>query len=103
MRITGARSSVGAVSRQTASDAQDWAPPEAECRALIAIEAPRPTEHSPRAARHPSAPFVAHLIATRMEAPQTRARRRAGPDEAISVYRSMTKPVSSRPVFRTRI
>jgi len=46
---------------------------------------------------------VAHLIATRMQAPQTRARRRAEPEEAISVYRSMTKPVTGRRVFGTRV
>ncbi len=33
-----------------------------------------------------SANFVAHLIATRAQAPQTRTRRRADPAEAISAY-----------------
>jgi hypothetical protein len=33
-----------------------------------------------------SANFVTHLIATRVQAPQTRTRRRADPAEAISAY-----------------
>ena len=58
---------------------------------------------APRAVtRYPAAPFVAHLIATRMQVPQTRARRRAEPDEAIAVYRSMTKPVPCIGAFGTR-
>jgi hypothetical protein len=34
------------------------------------------------------APFLAHLIATRHQAPQTRVRRRAIPGEAIGAYRA---------------
>jgi hypothetical protein len=33
-----------------------------------------------------NADFVAHLIATSAQAPQTRARRRANPGEAIAAY-----------------
>ena len=33
-----------------------------------------------------NADFVAHLIATSAQAPQTRARRRANPHEAIAAY-----------------
>jgi hypothetical protein len=33
-----------------------------------------------------NADFVAHLIATSAQAPQTRARRRADPEEAIAAY-----------------
>jgi hypothetical protein len=39
-----------------------------------------------RATNHANADFVAHLIATSAQAPQTRARRRANPDEAIAAY-----------------
>ncbi len=34
------------------------------------------------------APFVAHLLAMTDQHPQTRERRRAGPDEAIAAYRA---------------
>jgi hypothetical protein len=39
-----------------------------------------------RAACRANADFVAQLIATSAQAPQTRARRRANPDEAIAAY-----------------
>jgi hypothetical protein len=38
------------------------------------------------AVNRPDAGFIAHLIATSAQAPQTRARRRAEPGEAISAY-----------------
>ena len=37
-------------------------------------------------ASRPDSGFVAHLIATKAKAPQTRARRRVEPGEAISAY-----------------
>jgi hypothetical protein len=39
-----------------------------------------------RATSRANVDFVAHLIATSAQAPQTRARRRASPDEAIAAY-----------------
>ena len=39
-----------------------------------------------RTSSRANADFVAHLIATSAQAPQTRARRRANPDEAIAAY-----------------
>lgn len=39
--------------------------------------------------RRAKADFVAHLIATAVQAPQTRARRRAEPQEALAAYRSL--------------
>ena len=71
-------------------DAPDSTEPDvAESRALIAIDAPAPRERSFTHSRHPAAPFLAQLIATQMQAPQTRARRRVEPQEAISVYAAM--------------
>ena len=40
----------------------------------------------PYQASRPDCGFLAHLIATKAQAPQTRTRRRAEPAEAISVY-----------------
>jgi hypothetical protein len=40
----------------------------------------------PREVNRPDSGFLAHLIATSTKAPQTRARRRAEPGEAISAY-----------------
>jgi len=58
-----------------------------ESRALVAIE-PAVPHASPRAlTRHPAAPFLAQLIATHLQVPQTRERRRAEPQDAIGAYR----------------
>lgn len=39
--------------------------------------------------RRASADFIAHLIATSAQSPQTRARRRATPDEAVAAYQAL--------------
>ena len=88
MRIRGiAGHSTGQVAHRTTAGQQK--PDVAQSRALIAIDAAAPRERSFAQSRHPAAPFLAQLIATRMQAPQTRARRRVGPQEAISVYAAM--------------
>ena len=51
------------------------------------LEAARPVPNRPRA------DFVAQLIATRMEAPQTRVRRRAEPGDATAAYGMSGCPV----------
>ena len=103
MRIVGVSSSPSTVARQTANESHDGTPPEAQNRDLITIEPAQRDERSPRWTHHPSAPFVAQLIATRMQAPQTRERRRAEPEEASAVYRSMTKPVPCNRAFGARV
>ena len=55
-------------------------------RALIPVAAPAPSERTATPSRRPLAPFLAHLIATHNQAPQTRARRRAEPEEAMEIY-----------------
>ena len=45
-----------------------------------------PMREAPQAYRQ--APFLAHLLATKDQHPQTRERRRAEPNEAIAVYRA---------------
>jgi hypothetical protein len=99
MRIVGANSSVSTFLRQVAREATDGAAVQAESTALTPIEPARSNENAPRLTRHSCAPFVAHLLATWMQAPQTRERRRAEPDEAIAIYRSMTKPVTAPRLF----
>lgn len=56
-----------------------------ESRALVTLTpaaAPQPCE------RYREATFLAHLIATKDQLPQTRERRRAEPAEAIAAYRA---------------
>jgi hypothetical protein len=62
--------------------------PQPGTRALVVVEA-RHFAPAPRFTRHAAAPFLAQLIATRQQAPQTRARRRAEPEEATALYRSI--------------
>jgi len=82
MRILGVGGPYGSApaTRRVASDRRE--PEILESRALIAVDAGAPSERAWVMTRHPGAPFLAHLIATEMQAPQTRARRRAEPEEA---------------------
>jgi hypothetical protein len=58
-----------------------------ESRAVVATEIPAAALLMSPVYRE--AAFLAHLIATRAMAPQTRERRRAEPEEAIAAYRSV--------------
>ncbi len=103
MRIVGVGGAAISVPRRRgANEPSEAGAPQTEGRALITIEQAAPGERVPRATRYPMAGFLAQLIATRAQAPQTRERRRAEPEEATAVYRSMTKPVASRRSFGTR-
>lgn len=70
----------------------DTAPKAASSRALVPVEASADSERMPVRARRPVAPFLAHLIATDQQVPQTRARRRAEVDEVVAAYRELNKP-----------
>ncbi len=58
---------------------------DSESRALV-VTAPAAIHAT--AAIHRQAAFLAHLIATKDHAPQTRERRRADPGEALAAYRT---------------
>jgi hypothetical protein len=59
----------------------------APSRALVRLAVSPASAVSFRPAdRRPAAPFLAHLIATHQGAPQTRDRRRADPNWAITAY-----------------
>jgi hypothetical protein len=62
-----------------------------ESRALVAVEPAAPHAGPRTLTRHPAAPFLAQLIATHLQLPQTRERRRAEPAEAIAAYRSAAR------------
>ncbi len=57
-------------------------------KALIPLAPGRSRAADPPANR-PSADFVAQLIATTSQAPQTRARRRAEPQDAAAAYHAL--------------
>lgn len=54
-------------------------------RSLVPVSAANQADNAPSGLR-PSATFLAHLIATAQQAPQTRARRQAEPGEASARY-----------------
>lgn len=68
-------------------------------RALVPLDPTAPTNSLDRAAARASAPFLAHLIATAQQAPQTRARRRAEPGEAIAAYSATKAAAKGSPGF----
>jgi hypothetical protein len=63
------------------------APVESESRALTIVAQPSPRD-LPHFVRGDAA-FLAHLIATKEQLPQTRIKRRAEPEEALAVYRAV--------------
>jgi hypothetical protein len=106
MRIVGIGSSDirgATATRRTRRDRRAPENAETQSRALIAVEATAPVERSPAMTRYPAAPFLAQLIATHMQAPQTRARRRAELDEVIAAYSAMgpMRPVALCSIVRT--
>jgi hypothetical protein len=54
--------------------------------ALAGVAAPERGAHGLARCLPPAAPFLAQLIATAQQAPQTRARRRAEPADAAALY-----------------
>ena len=58
-------------------------------RNALAVIAPAGAIEKPYASGRPNADFIAQLIATKAQAPQTRARRRAEPDVASAAYRAL--------------
>ena len=94
MRISGiGAAAIGPTPRRTVT--RPHAPQSAQTgsRALIAITPATQSERSWTLSRRPGAPFLAQLIATQMQAPQTRARRRAEPKEAIALSRAVNAAV----------
>ena len=70
----------------TPDDAEPAQTEQAASRALVALT---PANAAHRASEcYRQAPFLAHLLATKDQHPQTRERRRAGPDEALAAYRT---------------
>lgn len=65
----------------------DGEPTGSESRALVALD---PLHgRSGNTADHRYAPFVAQLVATKDQHPQTRERRRAEPNDALAAYRAV--------------
>jgi len=65
--------------------------PDAPASRALVVIAPAP--HASATRPHRNAQFVAQLIATRTQAPQTRVRRRVEPREAVQAYRTVASLV----------
>lgn len=93
--MTSAIAAIRIATPSAQADASRERPSETivRCRALVPVQQARRASTSltaPRPlARH--AAFYAHLIATRAQAPQTRARRRIEPLEGASAYRATSE------------
>jgi hypothetical protein len=61
-------------------------PPETAGRSLVPLAGRSHGERREGRSARPSVAFLAHLIATAQRAPQTRARSRAEPADAIATY-----------------
>lgn len=61
-------------------------------RALIPVN--QETTERPARPRLTDAVFLAHMIATKVRAPQTCEKRRADPDDANASYRQTTQPIA---------
>jgi hypothetical protein len=64
----------------------DSEPAGSKSRALVALDPV--LGHSGQPSIHRYAPFVAHLVATKDQHPQTRERRRVDPHDALAAYRA---------------
>ena len=71
------------------------------CVALVPMEEPTRRSQAPRRLPRPDPTFVAHLIATVEQVPQTRLHRRAAQADALSAYRAQQGSLP-RVGFRTR-
>jgi hypothetical protein len=89
-KINGGNLQPAGLPRQVA----EAAPGELPGRALIAL-APAPAALEPLTV-YRQAPFLAQLIATKEQHPQTRERRRAEPSEAVAAYRAGTALIKWR-------
>lgn len=73
-------------SRRGTAEPRPGAPAAAESRDLIAVAPAARNEGAAVMSSRPLSSFLAHLIAMRADAPQTRLRRRAEPEDAVSAY-----------------
>jgi len=86
MTIAGTRAATAKTAGALTGEAVRHDEPDGS-RALVAVTPVTKTAHEPIASYRPAV-FLAHLIATKDQLPQTRERRRAEPNEVIAAYRT---------------
>ncbi len=67
----------------------------ADARSLVAVDPVASSDPSHATHRRPQPAFLAHLVAVKQRAPQTRAGRRAEPAEAAAIYGAALVPPSA--------
>jgi hypothetical protein len=92
-RVAGAEAVSPARPRPAQDGASTARPVDLTGRALAVVEA-RASTASRTAAERPAAPFLAQLIATAEQLPQTRKRRRADPSEVTTLYATAATPAA---------
>jgi hypothetical protein len=94
--ITPSERASASCPRLAQSDAQVGTPADLPQpgRALVVVGSGGGTAAVDPAGSRPSAVFLAQLIATAQQAPQTRRRRRAEPNEASSIYAAVSAPAA---------
>jgi hypothetical protein len=85
-----------AFARTSAPAAAQDGPTQEQSKAVVQVLPPRPREAAPGASLRASAAFVAQLIATNGDFPQTRERRRAEPIDANAAYLKAARLVRRR-------
>jgi hypothetical protein len=88
MRIGGSREGAFGYGDQPS---RDTTPPAAPASRALTVIAARPQRDVPPPLPRGDAAFLAHLIATKAQAPQTRERRRAAPAEVLAAYRAVAE------------
>ncbi len=102
MTISGIGRTAAAPSQRIGASQNDAAAPGGALVPVAPVLRTQAPQRQPRAAR-PDAAFVAHLIATAAQTPQTRALRRAAPAEALASYGGRTAAPSVRSGMVTKI
>jgi hypothetical protein len=75
-----------AARRASGGPARAPASAPAAAAGIVRVTPAEPVEAKAFPTQRPLASFLAHLIATREQAPQTRERRRAEPEHAVATY-----------------
>ena len=81
---------LGTTRRRTCDRAAEAQPAAPASRALVAVDPPVRTDTLLMIRSRPLATFLAQLIATDQQLPQTRERRRAEPGQAVAAYAART-------------
>jgi hypothetical protein len=100
-RIRRTPAGTTSVSRRPSAE---WTSSPDDSRALVVVQPVQQVEPPRIGSNRASASFLAQLIAIDQQAPQTRVRRRAGPEQASRTYRAASALTARvRPLLLTKV